>query len=230
MFGRSPEGTYRWIPWDAYPWLEHGFGTRHAPSDLSRFTTLRQIHSAIVLDAGAIPGCLGEGDALVTAEPGGCIGVKTADCVPVLVIDRRQRVVASVHAGWRGTVQRIAWRTARHLIEGYGSRASDLEAVIGPGIAGCCFEVGPEVAVQFTSLLPDRTDLDGRTRIDLAEVNRTQLLEAGLPASQVQGCGMCTVCQVEDFHSYRRDREHAGRMISYIGLKKENGRERWFAP
>ena len=125
--------------------------------------------------------------------------------------------MAAVHAGWKGTVAGICVTTVQALERQYGSRPQDLMAAIGPGIGMCCFEVGPEVAVQFRTLFPERHDLGDRTSIDLAEANLRQLLAAGLDASHLAVAGVCTSCAAELYHSYRRDRDGAGRMVSGIG-------------
>ncbi len=198
-------------------WLDHGFGTRHfePPPALA---TLRQIHSNIIVYADR-PGCVAEGDAVLSNTPGLRIGVKTADCLPILLIDERHRAVGAVHAGWRGAMARIAHKTVDAMAERWSSRPEDLHAAIGPGIGPCCFEVGPEVAVQFGE--PAR-----RTRIDLQDAVRRQLLDAGLDSGRIYTSGLCTVCHATDFHSFRRDREKAGRMISVIGVNPETTRAR----
>jgi purine-nucleoside/S-methyl-5'-thioadenosine phosphorylase / adenosine deaminase len=193
-----------------FGWLEHGFGDRfYQPSPT--LTTLRQIHSDIAIHVDR-PGCAGEGDALVSGAPGQVVGVKTADCVPILLVDSRLRVVAAVHAGWRGAVSRIVQKTVQAMVVRWNTRPQDLYAAIGPGIGRCCYEVGPEVAIQFG-------DDSGRpTRIDLEDANRRQLLAAGIGAGRIYSAGLCTFCHPGEFHSFRRDGESAGRMISFIGI------------
>jgi YfiH family protein len=167
--------------------------------------SLKQIHSGIVLAARGI-GCAGEGDALLSNRPEIPVSIRTADCLPILLADRRTGAVAAVHAGWRGTVARIAPGAVARMQEDFGSRPEDLVAAIGPGIGGCCYEVGIEVARQF-----------GRTeagRIDLAAENRRQLEAAGLVDIDI--IDACTQCDAERFWSYRREGERAGRMISFI--------------
>ena len=209
MFYLASDGYYRVRAWDRFPWLIHGFGTRTASRNGS-LTTLRQVHSAVCIAAGGRRGCLGQGDALLENTPGRLVAVKTADCVPVLLVDERQRAVAAVHAGWRGAAQRIAEGAVAAMGDIFGSRPEDLSAAIGPAIGNCCYEVGPEVAQHFGR--------EGRVRLDLAALNRQQLLEAGVPAGTVYTAGLCTACRGDEFHSYRRDRGHAGRMYSLIGI------------
>jgi len=208
------ENVYRARPLAQFGWLEHGFGTRlfQPPEALA---TLRQIHSDVAVYADRA-GCLAEGDALLTDKPGQAVGVKTADCLPILLVDGRHRSVAAVHAGWRGAVSRIAQKTLEAMAARWNSRPEDLHAAIGPGIGPCCFEVGPEVAIQFG-------EAPERTCIDLPEFIRRQLLAAGVPERQIYAAGLCTFCHPALFHSFRRDREKAGRMISVIGVKSSPG-------
>jgi YfiH family protein len=196
------------------PWLTHGFGTRLSrdwPPDVADVATLRQIHSDKVLLAEH-SGCLGEGDALITNRPGIALSIRTADCLPILIADPVQRAIAAIHAGWRGTVQGIAPKTVQAMQEQFGSRPEDLVVVVGPGIGKCCFEVGPVVAAQF--------NLSGRAKIDLVETVRRQLGRNDGAARQFDSSGLCTVCHAGLFHSYRRDREAAGRMVTFIGIKE----------
>ena len=118
-------------------WLEHGFGTKSAPLSQEGMATLKQIHSAQVLVAEAA-GLIGEGDALVTARAGVTVSVRTADCYPILLADVEQRVVAAVHAGWRGTHAEIVIEALRKM----QSDPRNVRAAIGPGIGKCCYHVG----------------------------------------------------------------------------------------
>jgi YfiH family protein len=220
VFHRDEHGIYRVRTFEGLGWIEHGFGSRHATlwRGDPRVVALHQIHSAICFVADGRPGHIGEGDALVTAVPGALLTVRTADCIPVLLADERRRVVAAVHAGWRGTLQDVVGVAIRSMRERFSSRPEDLRAAIGPGIGACCYEVGREVAVQFKELFPERDDLDGGTKLDLAEANRRRLLAAGVPAARISIAGLCTCCRPEEFHSYRRDGTRAGRLISAIRI------------
>lgn len=210
------QNVYRARPLAQFDWLEHGFGNRffQAPEPLA---TVRQIHSDIAVYADR-DGCLAEGDALLCDKPGRLVGVKTADCLPILLVDERHRVVAAVHAGWRGTVSRIAQETIEAMAARWNTQPQDLHAAIGPGIGRCCYEVGPEVAVQFGE--PNQ-----RTRIDLAAANRRQLQAAGVATDRIYTAGLCTACRADQFYSFRRDREKAGRMISVAGIKTARARD-----
>jgi purine-nucleoside/S-methyl-5'-thioadenosine phosphorylase / adenosine deaminase len=188
-------------------WLDHGFGTRADLIPQETMASLKQIHSGIVL-LGEQIGCAGEGDALVTNHPGVPVSVRTADCYAILLADERNRAVAAVHAGWRGTTAHIVIRALEEMHRLYGTDRTDVHAAIGPGIGGCCYEVGADVARQF--------GLEQAGRIDLAAINRRQLLDAGIAEYRIDVLGGCTKCDAQLFHSYRRDRLAAGRMVSYI--------------
>lgn len=192
-------------------WLEHGFGTRLSAVDQGRMASLKQVHSAAVLVADQPAGCAGEGDALVSSRPGALVSVRTADCFPVLLADSRHHAVAAVHAGWRGTAAEIVIRTLEKMGEQFGTDPKDVFAVIGPGIGACCYFVGEDVARKFGRKIA--------CHLDLAAVNRRQLLMAGMPGEQIDAVGSCTFCDAEMFYSFRRDKEQAGRMVSYIGPK-----------
>jgi len=215
------DNIYRSEKLEQLPWLSHGFGTRLSTSwpNRARAASLRQVHSSNVLPADQ-PGVIGEGDALISAQPGLILTIRTADCLPVLIADSRTRSVAAVHAGWRGVVQEVAPRTIEAMARHFGTRAEDLTVVLGPGIGPCCFEVGPEVATQFRDLLPRGEDLSVRTKIDLALALVGQLRRVGVALGQIGTSSLCTFCQTGTFHSYRRDREAAGRMISAIRIEE----------
>lgn len=209
---RSRDGLYRSNLLEAIPWVVHGFGTRHARWPES-YRGAHQIHSDVVLVVDGAPGELGSADGLILQEPG-VIGVRTADCVPVLLADQRRPMVAALHAGWRGTAAGISAKAVLKMRE---LGASDLVAAIGPAIGPCCYEVGPEVAEQFKELLPE--SIEARY-IDLIEANRRQLVAAGLDAELIDAARLCTRCHAEEFHSWRREGKAAGRMISAIGIRQ----------
>jgi YfiH family protein len=220
VFYKDFREVYRVSELDELPWLVHGFGTRRAevPANL---TTLKQIHSSTCVVAGGRAGVLGEGDALLENTPGSAIAVKTADCVPILLVDPRHHAVAAVHAGWRGTAAEIVRRAVEHLRREFDAASSDLEAAIGPAIGPCCYEVGPEVAAHFPKSL--ETGNPGRPHVDLAGANRRQLLTSGLDPARIYTSGLCTMCLPDEFHSYRRDKQDAGRMFSFAGLRRTVG-------
>ena len=195
-------------------WLRHGFGDRHSVYP-EQITTAHQIHSCIVLElAGTGGDRIADGDGLVTGQPGMLVGVRTADCVPILLVDRVRRVVSAVHAGWRGTAVGIAGEAVLRMQEKFGTRPEDVLAAIGPSIGGCCYEVGADVARHFGTWVPDLEQTATPARVDLKTVNRLQLEQLGL--QNVWVSQNCTYC-CSDFYSFRREKEQAGRMISYIG-------------
>ena len=205
--------VYRVSEFDRFDWLVHGFGTRLAdiPARFGNLATLKQIHSADCVPAEGRAGMLGHGDALLEDSPGSVVAVKTADCIPILLVDPGRRAVAAVHAGWRGTAAGIVGRAVGAMHARFGSVPHDIEAAIGPGIGECCYEVGPEVAVRFGE--------QGRAHIDLSGINRRQLIAAGVTPHRIYASNLCTMCRPEEFHSFRRDKEAAGRLYSFIGLQ-----------
>jgi polyphenol oxidase len=213
-FYRDLQGIYRVTELDAVPWLVHGFGTRDSdiPARFDRLATLKQVHSADCIAAEGRTGILGEGDALLENTPGAVVAVKTADCIPLLLVDEAHRAVAAVHAGWRGTSAHIARGAVEAMRTRFGTAPEELHAALGPGIGACCFEVGPEVAKRFGR--------EGRVHIDLEAENRRQLLDAGVTGRRIYASNLCTMCGAGEFHSFRRDRERAGRMYSFTGVKR----------
>lgn len=231
MFRLDDQYVYRAESLTQFPWLEHGFGTRLSNGwpDVSRLVTAKQIHSnqVLVVPSGAPTGAaarLGRGDALISAEPDLMIGIRTADCLAIVLVGASTRTIGAIHAGWRGTVSEISAHTVRRMMRQFGTSPKDIWAAIGPGIGPCCFEVGPDVAVQFKQIFPEQVDLDHHTRIDLAEANRRLLEREGVPADQIEVSGLCTVCRAGEFHSFRRDKEKAGRMLSALGQKAQKAR------
>ena len=220
MFYKDEQNIYRARPLEAFDWLVHGFGTRWSDTfgKCRNLATLHQVHSSIVVDAEGRSGCLGEGDALVTNTPGVIAAVKTADCIPILIVDARARAVAAVHAGWRGTAKNIVAQAIAEMEKIFYSRAEDLHAAIGPGIGKCCYEVGPEVAAQFREYDSSPQDFERATNLDLAESNRRQIEVCGVTPDRIYLAGLCTKCN-GDFYSYRRDKEQAGRMFSVVGIR-----------
>jgi len=212
---------------------------------------LHQIHSNLVLLAHKANACrerFSEGDGLMTNEPGLLLGIRTADCIPILVADCKRRVVAAFHAGWRGTAQRIVESGIGRMRLAFSSRPEDLVAAIGPGIGPCCYSVGEEVLSVFESqfayarkLFYEVRDSDPvRTKypllftaeracshsaigpslhLNLVEANRRQLLAAGLTPRAIHLIGGCTSCHPELFFSHRGSQGHAGRMMSVIGIR-----------
>ena len=158
-------------------------------------------------------------DALITNVPGYCVCVTTADCVPVLLYDKKQHVVAAVHAGWKGTVKHIVSNVMDHLNKMFGTQGEDVIACIGPSISLESFEVGDEVYDAFRQAGFDMERIAIRKKkwhIDLWETNRMQLLDFGINPSHIETSGICTYMNNEDFFSARRQGIHSGRVISGI--------------
>ncbi|HUD57227.1 MAG TPA: peptidoglycan editing factor PgeF [Terracidiphilus sp.] len=229
----------------------------------TQLVTVRQFHSNLVVAApghekeiackdgapGDMSSSLGcKGDGLITAEPGLLLAIQTADCIPVLLADRKQRVVAAFHAGWRGTVQRIVELGVGKMRLEFGSKPRDLIAAIGPGIGACCYAIGEEVLSAFesqftygralfhevfdtdpvrtkypmlflTQRAPGHSPIGPSLHLDLIEANRRQLLDAGVKPGAIRVVGGCTNCRPDLFFSHRASQGHAGRMMSVIGLR-----------
>lgn len=164
-------------------------------------------------------------DALITHLPDFCLCISTADCIPVLIYDSVNKVIAAVHAGWRGTVTGIVSGTIRALEEKYGTHAADLVVGIGPGISMECFEVGEEVYETFTASGADmdkisyKDQITGKWHIDLPKANYLQLIAKGVKQKNIEMAGICTYKNVEQFFSARRLGIHSGRIWSGIMLK-----------
>ncbi len=159
-------------------------------------------------------------DILVTNSAARTLMLRYADCAPVLLADPQRRVVAAVHAGWRGSAVRAAGAAVEALQDAFGSRPQDIVAGIGPAIGPCCYVVGPDVVDAFG----DRPELFSRdqvgTRLDLWEANRQALLEAGVPAEQIELAGVCTQCEADRFFSHRANTgQPAGRFAAVIRLE-----------
>lgn len=188
-----------------------------------KITTMTQVHGERIVDVtdGRLKDA-GEADAMATDTKGVFLGVLTADCAPILFSARDGSVVAVVHAGWRGTLAGIAPNMVRHLQSRYGVEAEAIEAALGPTIGGCCYEIGADVSVplaqKWGSLAEGALAVRGeREFLDVRELNRRQLEDAGVPAEKIFSIGPCTSCAAVDFFSYRRDRTETGRQLSFIG-------------
>jgi YfiH family protein len=195
-------------------------------STTDRFIFPRQTHSdhVAVASSSVETTTIADTDALITNEPGLFVCVQTADCVPILIFDPVKKVVASVHAGWRGTVSKIALKTIRQMIAQFGSDPKDIVAGIGPSIHVHAYEVGPEVVkevqknfVHSTALLKPSL-VEGKAYFDLWEANKMVLQESGIPEENIELMGLCSFEHVDLFYSARRDGLDTGRMVSAISL------------
>ena len=163
-------------------------------------------------------------DAIVTSRTDLAICVKTADCVPVFLVDRIKKVIAAVHAGWRGSALGIAAKSIRLMQNQYGSQPRDLLAAIGPAIGRCCYEVDAAAAEAFSNknnagdfLLPGKRK--DRWMLDLVEANRRQILDCGVPDTQIETSGLCTACHPDAFFSHRGSGGVTGRQINFMMIK-----------
>ncbi len=214
--------------------------------------TLRQVHSDVIhcvdsaSDLDSQPVLVGDG--LLTATPGLLLAIQTADCMPVLLVDPKRRSVGAFHAGWRGTVKRIVEKGVGEMRRRFGSDPRDLKAAIGPGIHGCCYEVGEEVRTKFesqfayadalfrevsdsepvrekypllflTARAPGHGELPKKLFLDLVEANRRQLLEAGVRAKNIEASPLCTNCRTDLLFSYRAEKGRTGRMMGVVGIR-----------
>lgn len=192
----------------------------------SRVGTLRQVHSAAALEMretdADVPGHRWrEGDALWTAAPGTGVGVRTADCVPILLAHRSLPVCAAIHAGWRGMAAGVIGETVRSIASAFGpGAAAGLVAAAGPSARGCCYEVGEEAAEPLRRCPGGdrwlaKGKMPGKWNADLQALAVDALLAAGLPRGSVEAVGPCTVCSPR-FHSFRREKSLTGRQLSFI--------------
>jgi YfiH family protein len=224
-----------------------------------RLITLRQVHSDIIhqvdshhVDSHQVASDPGEpltGDGLITATPGLLLGIQTADCLPIVLVDSKRRAVGVFHAGWRGTEKRIVEKGVGEMRRWFGTRPEDVKAAIGPGIGGCCYEVGEEVRTRFesqfsyaaklfhevkdsdpvrekypllflTARAPGHGELPPKIFLDLAEANRRQLLSVGVPAKTIAASPMCTNCRTDLLFSYRAEKGKTGRMMAVAGIRR----------
>jgi polyphenol oxidase len=218
------------------PGLVHGFGTRSldlralrrlAAGDGMAIVLLDQVHSGdvFVVDRAPAPGARRrKADGLATGRPGLLLAVKTADCLPVLIVDPEKRAVAAVHSGWRGTRAGILGRAASVLIERFGSRPGSLLAALGPCIGARCYEVGGDVRDEFDAAGLPIADFrpsparPGAFLLDLAAANRGQLIDRGVSPRRISVDGACPHCDPR-LLSFRRDRDASARLYNFVGFR-----------
>jgi purine-nucleoside/S-methyl-5'-thioadenosine phosphorylase / adenosine deaminase len=210
--------------------------------------TLRQIHSDLIHCVERMPGQPLTGDGMVTDTPRLILAVQTADCLPVILADRKRRAVGVFHAGWRGTVKRIVEKGVGEMRKLFKSDPHNLVAAIGPGVRGCCYEVGEEVRTRFegqfsyadslfrevkesdpvrekypllflTARAPGHGELPAKLFLDLAEANRRQLLDAGVLAKNIDAEAPCTACHTELLFSFRAEKGATGRLMGAAGIR-----------
>jgi YfiH family protein len=210
--------------------------------------TLRQIHSALIHCVAELPKEPLVGDGLITCMPDVVLSIQTADCLPVILVDTKQRAVGVFHAGWRGTVKRIVEKGVGEMCRCFGTLPKNIKAAIGPGIHGCCFDVGPEVRQQFesqfvyasdlfreteesdpvrekypllflTARAPGHSDLPTKTFLDLVEANRRQLIDAGVSTKNIGASQLCTACRPDLLFSYRAEKGVTGRLMGVVATR-----------
>ena len=211
--------------------------------------TLRQIHSDLIHCVSDLPKEPLVGDGLITRVPRILIGIQTADCLPIVLVDTKQRAVGVFHAGWRGTVKRIVEKGVGEMRRWLGTLPKNVKAAIGPGIHSCCYDVGPEVRQQFesqfayaedlfreikesdpvrekypllflTARAPGHSELPTKIFLDLVEANRRQLIDAGVPPKNISASPLCTACRSDLLFSYRAEKGVTGRMMAVAGIRK----------
>ncbi len=212
--------------------------------------TLRQIHSSIIHCVSDEPSTQLAGDGMITQTPKLLLGIQTADCIPIILVDRKRKAVGVFHAGWRGTLSRIAEKGVGEMQRWFGTIPRHIMAAIGPGIGGCCYQVGAEVCREFESQFayaadlfretresdpvrekypmlflsaraPGHSDLPAKIFLNLPEANRRQLLSVGVPARNISVSSLCTVCRVDLLFSHRAEKGITGRMMSVAGIKEQ---------
>ncbi|MFN8005636.1 MAG: peptidoglycan editing factor PgeF [Terriglobia bacterium] len=201
-----------------------------AGTDVPLFTA-RQIHSDDILTIKdrTLPNRAPEGDALVTRLSGVLLGIQSADCLPIIVIDPSRKVIAAIHGGWRGLLKRIVVKTVKQMEEEFSTNPADILAVIGPGIGPCCYEVGEEIiqsfsescagGISFSRDFPStRPGKPTSKALDLSAVGTHQLLEGGVLSQHIFNSEFCTSCRTDLFFSHRAESGKTGRFMGVIGL------------
>ncbi len=213
--------------------------TGDAPSNVQ--VNLRNLHNALELDESetvtasqaqsdqiAIVNASHRGakvknvDALLTAQPNLPLLLRYADCVPILLYDTAHRAIGVVHAGWRGTVGKIASKSVRAMQQGFGTRTRDVIACIGPSIGPCCYKIGDDVISKVRTAFDKADDLlvkqNGSTHFDLWQANAQQLEELGV--EQIEIAEICTADHANDFYSWRAENKNTGRFGAVIAINE----------
>ncbi len=182
---------------------------------VDRLAVPGQCHSSQIVTVTA-PGRFESTDGLITCNPDLWLTITVADCTPIFLADRGQNAVAAVHAGWRGSAKSIAAKVVERMKAEFGTAPENLVAFIGPSAGVCCYEVGDDVTSRFGS---DSLKLrNGKSFLDLKSENVRQLMNAGVSEANIEVSPLCTICNPDLLHSYRRDKERSGRMMGVIGI------------
>ena len=187
-----------------------------------RLVTLKQLHTdRVIVPRSQIGAEELAGDSLITDQPNLILAIQVADCAPILVVDRKNRAIGAVHAGWRGTAQRIVVKALQALRANFGTKPADCLFAIGPTIERCCYQVGKEVINLYQRSFPAwkefltlRSPAEGH--LSLVKANVHQMLEAGVRPEQILSANLCTSCHKELFFSFRRESGITGRMMALI--------------
>ncbi len=184
---------------------------------LEQFAFAKQVHEdkiAIVTSANRYDGY----DALITQTKGIILGITIADCVPILIYDAQNQVIAAIHAGWKGTVLQIVAKTIATMAKEYGTLAKDCFAYIGTCIEECDFEVGDEVAAHFAEAEKVFYESKNKYHVNLKAANKAQLLAAGILENQIEISPFSTVQHLDTYFSHRAEKGQTGRMMVLIGM------------
>ncbi len=185
--------------------------------DVNSVARAEQVHGKYIVSVDS-PVTSPKTDALVTARKDILLTISVADCVPVLLFDSKRRIACAIHAGWRGTASNISGEVVRYIVENYASNTQDIVAFIGPSAGVCCYEVGEDVARNFSEAFLKAGSEDGKYMLDLKSANAEQLIRRGVSVENIEISDRCSICD-PGFHSYRRDGESSGRMIAAIGFR-----------
>ena len=191
-----------------------------------RVVTMKQVHGDRIVEVkDRNIKEAGEADGMLTAEQDVFLGVLTADCVPILVVAPERRLVAAIHAGWRGSLAGIVSKTVKLFLDQHHVSPADLEVALGPSIDACCYEIHEDVAKplmeQWGRLAEGAIEMrDQKTYLHLRNLNQAILRDAGVPQNQIFQIGPCTSCSTADFFSYRKFNKETGRQISLIGWER----------
>ena len=203
--------------------------------DIYRFTCANQCHSGNVVlvdDASRGKGSVDKenaipnADGMITNVEKICLGVQVADCVPILLYDPVERVIAALHSGWKGALKKIAPQAVEKMIQHYGCKTGNILAALGPSNGPCCYEVGPDVvheaelALGNTAGIVKPSPKAGKYIFDQWQANKRQLLEMGLKESNIETAEICTQCHSDTFFSSRADAGVTGRFVAGIMLEK----------
>ena len=185
--------------------------------DLKSIGYLNQIHSDLIFN---FDGNIKDGDAIITDKTKIAIGVFTADCVPVILLDTKKGILAAIHSGWKGTKALIVSKTIERLKENYGSKSVDIRVYIGPHIGGCCYEVSSELIEEFTSEdIYSNIKINNENKLDLEKCILAQLMDKGIKKENVITTDTCTACNKQyELYSFRNSKNKQGRMFSFVYL------------